>query len=191
VTNPRGFPPGSSWTCRNTEYDLPAYIIERISGATYSAYLAHPILEPLGMTHSGFAAMDAIVPEMAEGYSRAGSSLICRGYFDRSMETGAGGIYTTGEDLLQWNKALDAPGIPSARSLALMFTPHPPGNYGYGWFVETSPLRKEYHEGGDPGFAAFEVRYPDQHVVTVVLANGDDSPVRDIANAIAQHLLGD
>jgi CubicO group peptidase (beta-lactamase class C family) len=107
------------------------------------------------------------------------------------METGAGGIYTNAEDLLHWNKALDSPGLLSAQALELMFTAHPPGNYGYGWFVETSPRRKIYHEGGDPGFAAFEARYPDQHVVIIVLANEDDSSVRDIADAMAKHLFGD
>ena len=50
--------------------------------------------------------MAAIVPQMADGYSRDGSTLVRREYFDRSMETGAGGIYTTAEDLLRWNKAL-------------------------------------------------------------------------------------
>jgi CubicO group peptidase (beta-lactamase class C family) len=188
---PLAFPPGSSWKYRNTEYYLLAYIIEKISGEPYSTYLAHNIFGPLGMTHSGFATMTAVVPKMAEGYSRDGSSLTRREYFDRSMETGAGGIYTTGEDLLKWNKALDAPGILSAHSLELMFTAHPPGNYGYGWFVETAPRRKVYHEGGDPGFAAFEARYPDQHVVIIVLANEDDSPVRDIAEAMAKYLFGD
>ena len=51
--------------------------------------------------------------------------------------------------------------------------------------------RTKYHEGGDPGFAAFEVRYPDLHVVIIVMANKDDSPVREIADAIARHLFGD
>jgi hypothetical protein len=51
------------------------------------------------------------VPQMSEGYSREGSTLRQREYFDRSMETGAGGIYTTAEDLLRWNKALDSPGL--------------------------------------------------------------------------------
>jgi hypothetical protein len=57
--------------------------------------------------------------------------------------------------------------------------------------VESSPRRKIYHEGGDPGFAAFEARYPDEHVVIIVLANEDDSPVREIADAMAKHLFGD
>jgi CubicO group peptidase (beta-lactamase class C family) len=126
---------------------------------------------------------------MSKRYSREGGSLMRREYFDRSMETGAGGIYTTSEDMLRGNKALDSPGILSAHALELTFTARPPGNYGYGWFVDSSPRRKVYHEGGDPGFAAFEVRYPDQHVVIIVLANEDDSPVRDIADAMASICL--
>jgi D-alanyl-D-alanine carboxypeptidase len=188
---PLGFSPGSAWKYRNTEYYLLAYIIEKLSGESYAAYLVHHIFEPLKMSHSGFATMSAVVPQMSEGYSREGGSLVRREYFDRSMETGAGGIYTTSEDMLRWNKGLDSPGILSAHALELMFTAHPPGNYGYGWFVESSPRRKIYHEGGDPGFAAFEVRYPEQRVVIIVLANEDDSPVRDIADALAKHLFGD
>ena len=188
---PLTFPPGTSWKYRNTEYYLLAFIIEKLSGESYAAYLAHHIFEPLKMAHSGFATMAAIVPQMAEGYTREGSTLRRREYFDRSMETGAGGIYANAEDLLRWNKALDSPGLLSRHALELMFTAHPPGNYGYGWFVETSPRRKIYHEGGDPGFAAFEARYPDQHTVIIVLANEDDSPVRDIADAMAKHLFDD
>ena len=188
---PLGFQPGTSWKYRNTEYYMLAFIIEKLSGESYATYLAHHIFEPLKMSHSGFATMAAIVPQMAEGYTLEGSTLRRREYFDRSMETGAGGIYTNAEDLLRWNKALDSPGLLSAHALELMFTPHPPGNYGYGWFVETSPRRKIYHEGGDLGFAAFEARYPDQNVVIIVLANEDDAPARDIADAMAKHLFGD
>jgi hypothetical protein len=50
---------------------------------------------------------------------------------------------------------------------------------------------ESFHEGGDPGFAAFDVRYPDEHLVIVVLANEDDSPVREIGDAIAHRMLGD
>ena len=188
---PLTFPPGTAWKYTNTEYYLLAYIIEKLSGESYATYLAHHIFEPIKMTHSGFASMATIVPQMADGYSHDGSTLVHREYFDRSMETGAGGIYTTADDLLRWNKALDAPGLLSTQGLDFMFAPHPPGNYGAGWFIETSPRRKIYHEGGDPGFAAFEARYPDQHVVIIVLSNEDDSPVRDIANAMAKRLFGD
>lgn len=188
---PLAFAPGSSWAYTNTEYYLLAFIIEKLSGESYGAYLAHHIFEPLKMTHSGFATTLAVVPQLAEGYTREGDTVRHRDYFDRSLEIGAGGIYTNAEDMLLWNKALDSPGFLSSQALDLMFTAHPPGNYGYGWFIESSPRRKIYHEGGDPGFAAFEARYPDEHVVIIVLANEDDSPARDIADALAKHLFGD
>lgn len=188
---PLAFAPGTKWAYTNTEYYLLAYIIEHVSGEEYGAFLASHIFGPLKMTHSGFALTLAIIPDMAEGYTVEGEHLRHRDYFDRSLEIGAGGIYTTAEDMLLWNKALDSPGFLSERSLDLMFTPHPPGNYGYGWFVDATPRRRIYHEGGDPGFAAFEARFPDQHLLIVVLSNQDDSPVRDTANALAEHLLND
>jgi D-alanyl-D-alanine carboxypeptidase len=186
---PLVFPPGTRWAYTNTEYYLLAYVIEQASGEQYGAFLASHIFEPLKMTHSGFAPTLAIISDMAEGYTLEGGQLRHRDYFDRSLEIGAGGIYTTAEDMVLWNKALDTPGFLSSRSLNLMFTPHPPGNYGYGWFVDATPRRRIYHEGGDPGFAAFEVRYPDQHLLILVLANQDDAVVRDAANALAEHLL--
>ena len=188
---PLAFAPGSAWAYTNTEYYLLAFIIEKLSGESYGAYLTRHIFAPLNMAHSGFASTLAVVPQMAQGYTRENGALRHRDYFDRSLEIGAGGIYTNAEDMLLWNKALDSPGFLNARSLDLMFTPHPPGNYGYGWFIDTAPRRKIYHEGGDPGFAAFEARYPEDHVVILVLANEDDSPVRNIADAIAKQIFGD
>jgi D-alanyl-D-alanine carboxypeptidase len=181
-------PPGTKWAYTNTEYYLLAYIIEKLSGESYGAYLADHIFKPLGMSHSGFASTLVVIPKMTEGYTRENGILKHRDYFDRSLEIGAGGIYTTVDDLVLWNKALDAPGFLKAMSLKEMFTVHPPGNYGFGWFIENKPDRRIYHEGGDPGFAAFEARYPDQHVLIVVLSNEDDSPVRDLSVAIATHM---
>ncbi len=173
------------------EVFLRLSISEETSSQSATAALASHIFTPLKMTHSGFASSLAIIPDMAEGYTAEEGRLRHRDYFDRSLEVGAGGIYTTTDDLLLWNRVRDSPGFLSARSLDLMFSAHPPGNYGYGWFVDTTPRRRIYHEGGDPGFAAFEARYPDQHLLIVVLSNQDDAPVRDTANALAEHLLND
>ena len=180
--------PGKKWAYTNTEYYLLAYMIERLSGESYGAYLTNHIFKQLGMSHSGFAGTLTIVPQMAEGYTREDGRLRLRDYFDRSLEIGAGGIYTTVDDLVTWNHALDAPGFLTQRSLDQMFSIHPPGNYGYGWFIDEQPERRVYHEGGDPGYAAFEARYPDKHLLILVLSNEDDSPVRDLSEAIAAQL---
>ena len=185
---PLGAAPGTKWAYTNTEYYLLAYLIEHLSGEDYGTYLANHIFKPLKMSHSGFAGTLTIIPKMAQGYTRENGRLRLRDYFDRSLEVGAGGIHTTVDDLVLWNHALDAPGFLTAQSLSEMFSVHPPGNYGYGWFIDTKPVRRTYHEGGDPGFAAFEARYPDQHLLIIVLSNEDDSPVRDVSLAIAAHL---
>ncbi len=118
---PLAFAPGTKWAYTNTEYYLLAWLIEHLTGESYGSYLAHHIFEPLKMTHSGFASTLAVIPEMAEGYTFEDGQLRQRDYFDRSLEIGAGGIYTTAEDLVLWNRALDAPGFLSAHSLELMF----------------------------------------------------------------------
>ena len=185
---PLAFSPGTKWAYTNTEYYLLAYIVERVSGESYGAYLTEHIFEPLKMSHSEFASNHSVIPNMTEGYtSQDGRLWLCE-YFDRSLETGAGGISTSVEDLLTWNRALNQPGFLSARSLEDMFTIHPPGHYGFGWFVQDKPVRMIWHEGGDPGFAAFEARYPDQHLIIIVLANEDDAPVRQVSQAVADHL---
>jgi hypothetical protein len=64
---------------------------------------------------------------MAVGYTREDGRIRLRDYFDRSLEIGAGGIYTTVDDLAIWNHALDKPGFLTQRSLGQMFSIHPLG----------------------------------------------------------------
>jgi CubicO group peptidase (beta-lactamase class C family) len=187
---PLAFPPGTKWAYTNTEYYLLAYIIETVSGQTYAAYLQKNIFHPLGMKDSGFASTLAVLPQMAEGYAKdgdakEGSAVRHRDYYDRSLEIGAGGVYSTTHDLLLWDRALSSDKFLNENSLESMFTPSQPGNYGFGWFIEKGPRTKDWHEGGDPGFSAFEIHYPDDGIFIIVLSNLEDSPVRQIANQLA------
>jgi len=120
---PLKFVPGTSWSYTNTEYYLLAYIIERLSGERYADFLTHRIFTPLAMTDSGFASTLAVIPQMAEGYVRDGNSLRHRDYYDRSLELGAGGIYSTASDMLRWSMALDGNTLLQDRWRQEMFTP--------------------------------------------------------------------
>ena len=188
-SRPLKFEPGKDWAYTNTEYYLLAYIIEKVSGESYADFLTREIFQPLGMNASGFAPTLAVIPQMAEGYVREGESLRHRDYFDRSLEIGAGGVYSTASDMLRWNEALNGEKLLNRKSLDLMFTASSPGNYGYGWFIEKEPRTRAYHEGSDPGFAAFEIRYPAEQAFIVVFANVEDAPVRVIANGLGELLL--
>jgi D-alanyl-D-alanine carboxypeptidase len=186
---PLNFTPGTSWAYTNTEYYLLAYIIQTVSGQGYGEYLSSKIFQPIGMNDSGFAATLAVVPQMAEGYAKDGNSVRHRDYFDRSLEVGAGGVYSTAHDLLLWDHALNSDKLLNHKWLDVMFTPSPQGNYGFGWFIEKKPRTKYFHEGSDPGFAAFEIRYLDEGVFIVVLSNFEEAPVRLIANQLANLLF--
>jgi CubicO group peptidase (beta-lactamase class C family) len=188
-SRPLKFKPGTDWAYTNTEYYLLAFIIQTVSGQSYADFLNHQIFQPLGMNASGFAPTLAVIPQMAEGYTRDGQSLRHRDYFDRSLEIGAGGVYSTASDLLRWNEALNGEKLLNRKSLDLMFSPSSPGNYGFGWFIENKNRTKEYHEGSDPGFAAFEIRYPEEKAFVVVLSNVEESPVRVMANGLGELLL--
>ena len=156
-SRPLKFKPGTDWAYTNTEYYLLAYIIQTLSGESYADYLAHQVFQPLGMNASGFAPTLAVIPQMAEGYTRVGKSLRHRDYFDRSLEVGAGGLYSTASDMLRWNEALNGEKLLNRKSLDLMFTPSSPGNYGFGWFIEKKNRTKVYHEGStlDSGHLKF------------------------------------
>jgi D-alanyl-D-alanine carboxypeptidase len=181
--------PGTKWAYTNTEYYLLAYIIEKVSGEPYGRYLREHIFTPAGMTHSTFTSTLAVVPRAAQGYTRDGATFRMHDPFDRTLEIGAGGIQTTVDDMDRWNTALDRSTLLSPSSKTAMFTPSVPGGYGFGWFVENTPLARYTHEGSDPGFAAFEIRLPATHDVIVVLSNVDDAPVREIAAKIQALLV--
>ena len=66
-------------------------------------------------------------------------------------------------------------------------TTHP---YGFGWHVgERGDRRVIWHGGGLPGFASQFLRFPDDRVTVIALANGDDSDIASIANRVALFYL--
>ncbi len=70
----RIFPPGSTPAYSNYGASLAGYIVERVSGEPFDAYLEKHIFQPLDMTHSSFRQPlpAALEPFMAKGY-RLGS----------------------------------------------------------------------------------------------------------------------
>jgi CubicO group peptidase (beta-lactamase class C family) len=58
--------PGSHMDYCNTNYNLLALIVERVSGQSYLAFLRQHVFSPLGM--SSTSTIDQPPPEMASGY---------------------------------------------------------------------------------------------------------------------------
>jgi CubicO group peptidase (beta-lactamase class C family) len=179
-------------------------IIETVSSHSYADYLQHQILEPLGMVDSGYDRQEVILPHRASGYIFSGEAYQNADFVDMSWPSGAGGMYSTIEDLYKWEQGLYTDTVLSASSREMMFTPKVvvraeedgKGYYhGYGGIICTHYERKLlYHGGGIDGFSTRIARYPDERISIIVLTNIDAAaatPVVPIANDLAAILFGE
>lgn len=167
------FEPGSKYKYSNSNYNLLAFIIEKVSGLPYGEFLRKEIVEPAGMKQTAHhARANEIIPSLAVGYQSDGKfGLEKSEYLDWSSKVGNGSLYSTVHDLLSWDKALSGNTILSKASLAKMYTDHK-GNTGYGCFVKEHLKRKRYYMNGrSPGFTSYFARYPEEGLCIVVLAN--------------------
>src|SRR5215472_17898437 len=67
---PLDFEPGTKWSYSNSGYVLLGYLLEKISGQTYSDFVQQNIFTPLGMKDSGYDSNFAVIERRASGYSR-------------------------------------------------------------------------------------------------------------------------
>ncbi|WP_315789918.1 serine hydrolase [Fischerella sp. JS2] len=201
-SEPLEFTPGESYRYTNSGYVVLTKIIEIVSGHSYADYLQHQILEPLGMLDSGYDRQELILPHRASGYIFSGEVYQNADFVDISWSSGAGGMYSTIEDLYKWEQGLNTDTVLSAESREMMFTPkvvireaeNGKGYYhGYGGIICTHYGRKLlYHGGGIDGFSTRIARYPDEQVSIIVLTNIDAAvvaPVISITNDLAAILF--
>jgi len=180
VANQRlDFAPGTRWNYSNTGYILLGMLIEKISGHSYAEFLKSNIFEPFGMQRSGYDRATEILEGRASGYEIKDGHLANADFIDMSTPFSAGGIYSTVEDMYQWNEALAVPGkLLSANSLKQMFTEyseatHQGQHYGYGVVISRQKFGKllYYHGGGVEGFSSSVQRYPEERLCIIVLSN--------------------
>ncbi|RIK56132.1 hypothetical protein DCC62_30635, partial [candidate division KSB1 bacterium] len=102
--DPLAFEPGARRQYSNGGYLVLGAIIEAVSGEDYFDYVRAHIFKPAGMENTGSYEADAIVPNLATGYTlRAGGSGERR---KPARGSSAGGGYSTAEDLLKFTLAL-------------------------------------------------------------------------------------
>jgi D-alanyl-D-alanine carboxypeptidase len=194
---PLNFVPGTEFEYDNSGYVLLGYIIEKVSGQSYSEYLLDHVFGPLGMHASGYDNTEAILQQRASGYrqrrnrQRLNREVENARYLAMSLPHAAGGLYSTVEDLLIWDQALYAGGVVEPASMEAMFTDYGHG-YGFGWLVNEKyggPIQS--HGGGINGFRTAILRFPEEKLTVIVLANLGFAPSDEIAMGLAGLYFGD
>jgi CubicO group peptidase (beta-lactamase class C family) len=180
--------PGAQFSYSGGGFTLLQLIIEEVTGETFSAYMQHEVLDPLGMVHSSFEWRDDLRPATAVAYSENGTHL--PNYL--FTEQAAAGLYTTASDLARF-VAAEMPGhngepagrgVLSQDTLTLMFTPtiEIQANLlfrmarGLGQEIQTLPdgSRLIQHPGSNRGWNAFIMANRGQALGIVIITNSDN-----------------
>jgi CubicO group peptidase (beta-lactamase class C family) len=182
---PLEFEPGSEFRYSNSAFILLAYLIERISGQSYSDFLQQRILTPLGMKDSGVESNGPIVPNRASGYADGDNGLVNAAYLSMPSSIGSGALYSTTEDLLRWTRGLFGGKLLKPGSLERMTTPFKE-DYALGLEISNKKgIKVILHGGSIQGFNSLLAYYPDEKMTLVVLAN-----LEGTADGLARRLSG-
>lgn len=163
-------PAGQVYSYSNFNYVLLGYILEKISGQYWEEFLAKHVFEPLGMSHTRYDDVWAVVEGRARGYKRK-SALLKNTQYDDHSAYAAGGLRSTVDDLRTFYEAYFSGQILTPETLKKALQPYV-GNYGYGWQVTEFFGRRVYdHTGGISGFATHVAYYPNEDLLIIVLSN--------------------
>jgi CubicO group peptidase (beta-lactamase class C family) len=190
---PLKFAPGSTQRYSNSNYNLLALILEKVSGESYENYLRQHIFEPAGMKDSGSDGdASRLIPSAASGYNTAGISGFEKApYLDWSNKTGPGSLYSTVDDLYRFDRALNTD-ILLKRATQQKYFVESDENF-YGWYTWNSRLghRLLAAKGHGPGFTAELDRFPDDDVAIIVLSNSyETASQHPITDALAAIVFG-
>ena len=191
--------PGTEFNYNNTGYALLAQVVENVSGTPFPRWMDENVFQPSGMTHTVVRSPTTLVVDSAAvGYVREDGEL--RVGSDLSASMGAGGIYSTIEDMAQWMKRLDEGLQGDDRVFKQMTTPYvlPSGDttdYGLGLFLdERRGLRRIQHGGADIAHRAQFTYFPEANGGVILLSNDagvSGSLPNDVSDAFFGSMMDD
>jgi D-alanyl-D-alanine carboxypeptidase len=188
---PLGFEPGSRTAHSNTGFEVLGATIEAITGQDYFDYVRENIYMPAGMTASDSYERDAVVENMATGYTNLHPYDELGEGFSRSNTlmlsprgTPAGGGYSTAGDLLKFAQALGNNKLLNAEYTGLLMNGFQEPEEG------REPSRRVGYAGGAPGVSAFLGIDLESGYTIIVLSNYDSPVAMEIGRAIRDALPG-
>jgi CubicO group peptidase (beta-lactamase class C family) len=190
------FSPSTSFSYSSWGYYTMGYILEKVTGRTYSQLMKEEIFDKLNMSGSGSYFHTQIISKRAIGYDYSLDSYKTGDFRDQSNAMGTGDIYSTVEDLFKLHLALSSNKLLNAELTNEMFKPGTfPGNYGLGWFnnfwkyTPTDSVFTNYHLGMTEGFISFLVRIPATNSMVVILCNSSPTEYNGICNNLIKILF--
>lgn len=172
------FAPGSRYAYSSWGYFTLGYIMEKVTGKTYSQLMKEDIFDKAHMSNSGSYQHMQIVPKRATGYDYSFGGFTSADFRDQSNTMGTGDLYSTVEDLFKFHLAISNNTLLNKELTNDMLAPGMrPARYGYGWFNQNykytpvDSVAANFHLGMTEGFISFMLRIPSTNSFTVILCN--------------------
>lgn len=189
------YEPGTHYYYSSWGYFTLGYIMERVTGKSYSRLMKEDIFDKIGMNSSGSYYHTQVVSKRASGYDYSLGKYASADFRDQSNTMGTGDLYSTVEDLFKFHIALSNNTLLNKKLTDEMFKPGiGPANYGYGWFnkffkyTKTDSVVSNFHLGMTEGFISFIVRIPETNSLIVFLCNSSPTDFFGIAGSLARVL---
>jgi CubicO group peptidase (beta-lactamase class C family) len=186
--------PGDAWSYTNSGYNLSAMLVERLTGMSLQTFCRKEFFEPLGMDSTQWRDdFRRIVPQRAVAYDLEGSAWQQLMPFEDVY--GNGGLLTTVDDLLKWNRNLSS-GKLHPELFQQMQQPGSLNNgteirYGFGLFLESfQDVAEISHAGATAGYRAWLGRMPSKGLSIALLCNAGSANTSAMARHIEQLYLG-
>ena len=191
------FKPGDDYLYSNSGYFLLGQIVKRVTGKSLREFADERIFQPLGMTHTHFHDDPGhVMKGRAMSYESDGKGGYRISYLQNFDKIGAGGLYTTVEDLRKWDENYYTHQIGGDALQKLIHTRGVLNKgdtiaYAFGNNVTTyRGLRVDEHGGSLMGYKAEIVRFPDQHFSVLATCNLGSINPGPLAEQVAEVYLG-
>jgi CubicO group peptidase (beta-lactamase class C family) len=183
--------PGAQFRYTNSEYNLLAWIIERVSGQSFGDFLEERVLRPLGLSATvNDADARRVIARSAVGTEPDGlRDVQLRPYLGWSTKIGSGSLVSSTSDLCAFARGVFEGKLLSAKSRAKLMSVE--GVLPYGWEERERAGRKGRGAGGrSPGFISNLEYYPAAQTCIAILTNSYSSVGQVIARDISTIALG-
>lgn len=190
--------PGDEFIYSNSNYNLMAIIVQRVTGLTLATFTERYIFQPAGMKHTEWRAnYRKVVKNRAIAYSKSGQFY----YINMPNENayGNGGLLTTAEDLLVWNDyylsgKFGNPSLLPNQVATRKLNNGGVNNYAAGLFTDSiNGWKAISHTGATAGYRAYLEYFPEAGLSIAWLSNTSafDNDTFNLSNAVRKILLPD
>ncbi len=195
LTKPMLYSKGSKFQYNNTGYVLLAMILEQITNQEFDEVLNELVFAPAEMCCTGYYELDRLPAHCANNYIFDQDGRWRTNIFSVDAKgTGAGGAFTTVEDILNFWDSLKNYRLLSKAMTENMLRIHSgddeneDGKYGYGvWmFPRTDGSYFPYFQGCDPGVSFVSLLDRKTDTTAVLVSNYGDNVWKIMRNIVQQ-----